>query len=426
MVELLVDIEINGEQVHVGTIRGTSMDDISFSYDERYIEETNAPISISMPVRKEAFGVETTRNFFEGLLPEGFTRRTIAKRMRVDNEDYVGLLSGLGQECLGAIRIYDHADEQAEDSYELLSKEQVCELAREGVVKSTEILAKTHLSLTGASGKVGLYYDGSHDNWYMPIGILPSTHIVKLSHVRLEGIVANEQLALMTARRLGIDVPQSFVVNVGQGEDSEVLFATERYDRKCGDDCHDFHGLKIPHRLHQEDFAQAMGVAARDKYEKDGEGYLRRIFDLVRRYSSNPIEDTIKLWDMLVYDYLIGNTDNHIKNCSMLYTENLKGMRLAPAYDILSTSIYDSSTRDMAMSIGGKFALDEIDRGSFEEAASEAGLGRKLAMERFDRLADAFESALKESAAELKEIGIVKAENIKNEILLTGGIARLG
>ena len=63
----------------------------------------------------------------------------------------------------------------------------------------------------------------------MPIGEAPSTHIVKQSHVRLKKIVSNEQLCLMTAKNLGIDVPESFIVTTNS-DDETVLFATKRYD----------------------------------------------------------------------------------------------------------------------------------------------------------------------------------------------------
>lgn len=53
-----------------------------------------------------------------------------------------------------------------------------------GASKSAQFLAKAHLSLTGASGKTGLYYDNK-DGWYMPFGTAPSTHIVKQSHVSM-------------------------------------------------------------------------------------------------------------------------------------------------------------------------------------------------------------------------------------------------
>jgi len=82
-----------------------------------------------------------------------------------------------------------------------------------------------------AYGKVGLYYDEKEEKWYLPIGEAPSTHIVKQSHVRLKKIVANEQMCLLTAKYLGIEIPESFIVTTG-GDDETVLFATKRYDRK--------------------------------------------------------------------------------------------------------------------------------------------------------------------------------------------------
>ena len=71
---------------------------------------------------------------------------------------------------------------------------------------------RSHLSLTGASGKVGLYYDAAGKQWYLPKGTAPSTHIVKQSHIRLSGIVANEQLSLRTAYYCGIEIPDSFII----------------------------------------------------------------------------------------------------------------------------------------------------------------------------------------------------------------------
>ncbi|CCY58926.1 hipA-like N-terminal domain [Clostridium sp. CAG:632] len=57
-------------------------------------------------------------------------------------------------------------------------------------------------------------------------------HIVKQSHVRLKKIVANEQLSLLTAKHLGIEIPESFIVTTNRNDDEAVLFATKRYDRQ--------------------------------------------------------------------------------------------------------------------------------------------------------------------------------------------------
>ncbi len=226
----------------------------------------------------------------------------------------------------------------------MVTEQQVKALAAEGAQKSAEIVTntKSHLSLTGASGKVGLYYDEAGSRWYLPEGTAPSTHIVKQSHVRLEGIVTNEQLSMMTAAKCGIEVPQSFIIDLGSGDDNEVLYATRRYDRTFEGSVNMITGLPCPLRLHQEDFSQALGI-------KRNAGYMRRMFEILRQYSSNPIADQQRLWDMIVFNYLLGNTDAHIKNFSLLYGKDLHSIRLAPAYDMVSTTVYESSTREMAL-----------------------------------------------------------------------------
>lgn len=298
-------------------------------------------------------------------------------------------------------------------------------LAAEGATKSAELVTKSHLSLTGASGKVGLYYDAKTGAWYLPHGTAPSTHIVKQSHVRLEAIVTNEKLSLMTAARCGLDTPESFIINTGKGEEHEVLFATQRYDRLFEQDGRIIDGMPKPYRLHQEDFAQAMGIPATAKYEKEPRGYLKGMFEILRRYSADPIADQLKLWDIIVFDYLIGNTDAHIKNFSLLYGKDLKQIRLAPAYDIVSTVIYEQSTRDMAFSIGGALSLDDLTRDSFREAAREVGLGERMAMRRFDAMASRFRAALHGAAEDLQADGYPKAAEIEERILQTAGIKTL-
>ena len=210
MEKLIVSLERDGILCPVGSIRGESPSDACFAYAEEYRDRPDAaPISLSLPLQEEAFTPTQTKNFFEGLLPEGFTRRTVAQWMHVAEEDYLSILHGLGRECLGALCITAEREE-SEASYERITAQQVRQLAAEGATKSAELVTKAHLSLTGASGKAGLYYDAEHGEWYLPRGSAPSTHIVKQSHVRLDAIVTNEQLALQTAARCGIETAKSF------------------------------------------------------------------------------------------------------------------------------------------------------------------------------------------------------------------------
>ena len=426
MIRLNVWIEIEATEHLAGTIEGNSTADASFRYAAEYIGRSGAsPISLSLPLREEPFSPSATKNYFDGLLPEGFTRRSVAGWIHSDENDYLSILRALGRECIGAVRISDEGEARmpSEAAYERLSTEELSALAAEGAARSSELVTKSHLSLAGASGKAGVYRDPGTGDWYLPLGTAPSTHIIKQSHVRLDQIVTNEQLVLMTARRLGIDTAESFIINTGSAAESEVLLASGRYDRAFAEHPPFISGLPRPARLHQEDFAQAMGIPSSEKYEGAGSSYIRDMFEILRTEAADPIADQLKLWDTIVFNWLAGNTDAHIKNSSLLYSSDMKTLSLAPAYDMISTSVYDSSTRNMSMRIGSEISLDRINRNEFEAAAVEAGLGKRVALSRFDRLAEDFIPALKSAAEELEDLGFHKANSLSNRILQSGGIA---
>ena len=423
MATLKVNIEIAGYPTHVGDLVYAYGKEPVFKYAEAYLCSTNPlSISLSLPLQDKPFTAAQTKNFFDGLLPEGFTRRAVAQWLRVDENDYVSILKGLGAECLGAVQIVDE-DYQETSRYEPLSLTEVQALANEGATKSAAIMTETHLSLAGASGKVGLYYDASKARWLLPKGLAPSTHIVKQSHIRLQNIIANEQLALMTAKKLGINTADSFIVNLADGEDANVLLASKRYDRTIQGTVKTIDGLPCPLRLHQEDFAQALGISSASKYESAQDGYLVKIFDLLRKFSANPLEDRVELWRRIVFNYLVGNTDGHIKNFSLLYSSDLQSVRLAPAYDIISTTVYKQSTRNMSLYVAGENLLDKLTKSNFSQAAKDIGLGKRLAEGVFDEMTNSFEESLQYAAHKLNENGFKNAKNIAEQILRTGGIA---
>lgn len=412
-----VSIEKEGRLYKVGTLEGTDHNDTVFTYDGAYLNDTSATaLSISLPLEEVSFDPIRTRTFFEGILPEGFIRHFLADRMHIDETDYISMLHNLGRECIGAVRI-SKDDEVSKEEYIPVTDREIEQLAAEGAAISTEIVTKTHLSLAGASGKVGLYYDLDSDKWYLPVGTAPSTHIVKQSHVRYKGIVANERLSMLTAAKCGIETAESFIVNTGAAAESEVLYATKRYDRMITDNSEKIGTLARPNRLHQEDFAQALGISSAQKYEKAEDHYMAQMFKVIREYSADPIQDQLKLWDRVIFNFLIGNTDAHIKNYSLLYSPDMRSIRLAPAYDIVSTVVYENSTREMSMKIGNTIGIDDVTSESFEQAASDIRLGRSLAMKRYDMMFNRFENSLREAADELNEEGFRTAMNLCGQIL---------
>jgi len=408
---LNVYIEIQGHQIKVGTLEGNTYQDTCFVYDSEYIlNPFSRPISISLPLRQERFSTYETRTFFESLLPEGFSRKSVANWARTNEEDYITLLECLGEECIGAIQIAK--DVRITDCrYIPIDNKELLELAKEGATKSTEMLMESHISLAGASGKVGLFFDKANNKWFKPYGVAASTHIIKQSYVRHEHLVLNENICMLTAKKLNIEVPDCFIINVGTGQSEELLYAIERFDRqRINED-----GICTPHRLHQEDFAQALGIPASEKYETENKGYLKKMFELVTDYSSNPIEDGLKLWDRIIFNYMIGNTDAHIKNYGLLYSDDLKKIRLSPAYDIVCTRIY-GNRNDMSIMINGKLDCTSVDREDFEVMARKVSIGYKVAMEHYDNIANNIERALQESILEMKEMGFNEAEELGERI----------
>lgn len=428
-----VSIEINGRQREVGTISGSSDYDACFTYSEDYLDSKTArPISISLPLTDRPYDPESTRRFFEGLLPEGFMRKTVAEQNRTDDGDYLSILEMLGSECLGAVQIKGPEFRLIEPSYKALDPETMFKLAAEGATRSADLVVEAHLSLTGASGKIGAYRD-PEGRWFLPVGSAPSTHILKQSHIRYDYIVQNEQLALRTAGLMGIDIPRSEIVETDEEETGaagvdarteNVLFATERYDRTFEGADEMIDGLLCPLRLHQEDMGQALGIPAAGKYERPGEAHMKRMFDLIRRCSASPIEDQIKLWDIIVYHWLIGNTDGHIKNLSLIYDRNLKAVRLAPAYDIISTILYDTHSSEMAFSVGGEIEWERIDHKCFENACREIELNRSMFMDRLRHMEERFPAALCEAAEKMQDEGFGEARRMAAKILEKRGMAK--
>jgi serine/threonine-protein kinase HipA len=114
---------------------------------------------------------------------------------------------------------------------------------------------------------------------------------------------------------------------------------------------------------------------------------------LVRETSSAPVIDLQAWLDSVIFNFLIGNHDAHGKNFSLLYSGE-KQTRLAPLYDLLSTSYYPELSPKMAMKIGGEYVSTKIGTKHFEQLAAEAGLAKPMVKRRVPELAELIMSKL--------------------------------
>jgi serine/threonine-protein kinase HipA len=198
-----------------------------------------------------------------------------------------------------------------------------------------------------------------------------------------------EAVALALAKKGGIAVPESRLELVG----GKPVLLLRRFDRDGA--------RRIP-------FLSAMSMLG--SRDNETRSYLE-IVDALRQHGAAPREDMEALWRRLVFNILISNTDDHLRNHGFLY-EGRDGWRLSPAYDlnpvpvdikprILTTAINEddnTASLGLALEVAGYF---ELDAGRAREIAAQVGKAASkwrdeaarvgLTKPEIDRMASAFE-----------------------------------
>ncbi len=350
---------------------------LSFRYADDWLKRRNAvALSCSLPLQTEPFDDRRTRPFFAGLLPEGQLRRLIAQQLQVSGQNDFALLDRIGGECAGAVALLEPGNAPnptGEGEIEWLSEEGIIavldELPRRPMLAGRDGL---RLSLAGAQDKLPVAVDGNRIG--LPRHGTPSSHILKPAIQGLEDSVTNEAFCLALATAAQLKAARASIRSI---RDRRFLLV-ERYDRTDG-------AKSRIHRLHQEDFCQALGVVPEMKYQNEGGPGLAHCFDLMRRITRPSAPQVLRLLDYVVFNTLIGNHDAHAKNFSLLYAG--KSPVLAPLYDALSTAVYPDLTPKMAMKLGSKYLFSEVQARHWNQFAEGTGLAKAQTRKRVLELA---------------------------------------
>jgi serine/threonine-protein kinase HipA len=364
---------------------------LSYAYDHVYARDGGPPLSHALPVRDEPYGDADAHSFFGNLLPEGDARVAAARWVGVSERSDFALLDALGGDCAGAVSLLPPGTRPDAttggidwlDGPALASE--LDGLPRRPLHADPD--GDVRISLAGAQDKLVVVVDGERIG--VPTGSTPSTHIIKTPIRGYDDTVSNEAYCLALARRVGLEAAHAEVRSV---EGREFLLV-ERYDRRRDD------GDLT--RIHQEDFCQALGLPASAKYEVDGGPRLIDCFSLLRDAVDVPATDILRLLDVVTFNFLVGNHDAHGKNFSLLHERD--GTRLAPFYDLLSTTVYGLG-RKMAMKIGGEYRADRVERRHWDRLLEDAGLGAPQARRRIGALVTATAGAAGPLATELDDL----------------------
>lgn len=143
-------------------------------------------------------------------------------------------------------------------------------------------------------------------------------------------------------------------------DDGELCYITRRIDRQPD-------GSKMA----MEDMCQLSERLTEYKYK----GSYEQIAKLIKKYSAVPQLDLVNFWEVVVFSWITGNSDMHLKNFSLYKTP--LGFCLTPAYDLLSTLIVmPQDTEELALTLNGK--KRKIKRSDFEKAMTASGLNEKV------------------------------------------------
>ena len=356
--------------------------DIGFAYTEAWLDdETALPLSAFLPKRPECFSRRECRPFFGGLLPEESQRLVAAQALGVSPANDFALLDRLGGDVAGALQLLP--EDQEPISTGLLSDQQTTPLDEAGIVRILDALPTRpllagqeglRLSLAGAQSKVPLVLiDGQ---LALPVRGQATTHILKPPIARFPGTTENEAFVMKLAAAIGLNVAPV----EARSANGRPFLLVERYDRLRDAD-------GVVRRIHQEDFCQALGVPPETKYASEGGPTFKDCFELLRRVSERPGTDIAKLMDAAIFNLIVGNADAHGKNFSILYDD--QGPRMAPLYDLLSTVTYPDLSPKMAMRIGKRATLAEMDADGWQAFAKDTGVGLVFIRRRVSELCDA-------------------------------------
>lgn len=134
-----------------------------------------------------------------------------------------------------------------------------------------------------------------------------------------------EDLTMHVAKLFKIETAEHTLIKTSSGT---LAYLTKRFDRQKGK------------KIHVEDLCQLSELLTEQKYN----GSYERVGKVIKRYATNSGLDAVKYFRLVLFCFLTGNNDMHLKNFSMMHTDN--GILLSPAYDLLNVNlIYPNDIR---------------------------------------------------------------------------------
>ena len=208
------------------------------------------------------------------------------------------------------------------------------ELDREKLNQLAQITVNERLALTGVQPKISLSLNGEKGNKRLTLVGLWGDYILKPQSTDFAFMPEVEDVTMHLAKLFKIETAQHTLLRTSTGE---LAYITKRFDRAKGK------------KIHVEDLCQLSELLTEQKYKSSYE----RVGKIIKKYATNSGLDAIKYFRLVLFSFLTGNNDMHLKNFSLMHTD--KGILFSPAYDLLNVNlIFPDDKEDLALTLGGR------------------------------------------------------------------------
>lgn len=228
-------------------------------------------------------------------------------------------------------------------------------------------------AITGVQPKLSLWLDESKKSIRFTIVDDKSNYIIKPQSESYQSLPENEDLCMHLAETFGIETATHGLIRLPTGE---LAYITQRFDRKKED------------KLSCEDLCQLSETLTEHKYR----GSYEKTGKIIKQYSTQSGLDTLHYFELVLFSFITGNADMHLKNFSML--EKQEGeFSLSPSYDLVSTMlVIKNEPEQMALTLNGR--RNKISRKDFVAFASNLSLTEKQVENSFLLYSEKLNSAL--------------------------------
>ena len=254
------------------------------------------------------------------------------------------------------------------------TQSEMLELA-EKVVKSQRTVTGVQPKLSMSSRKMT---EDSAIERFTIVGLW-GKFILKPQTILYEQLPEIEDLTMNLAELSKIKTVEHSLIRLKSGE---LAYITKRIDR-----------LKN-RKLHMEDMCQLTERQTEHKYK----GSHEQVAKTVKKYSSNPGFDIVNFYELVIFCFLTGNNDMHLKNFSLLKDVNLN-YNLCPAYDLVASElIVEGDDEELALNLNGK--KKKIKRKDFLIAMKTSGMNDKSienVFKKFEKLQNKWHILIDES-----------------------------